>query len=193
MNWLDIVTVGIIAVGGIYGLLRGILRMATTLVSLVAGIYVALLYYGEVGHLIQTWVSAVSTTVADALGYAVAFTTVFVIVEAVGHMLMRVAETINLGWLDRLGGMAFGAAISGVICGLLLMLLTATMPADAALLRGSELAPQVLYYTETLLNYVPPQVKQAYQSKRDSLTRYWLQHLAPQPAASPQASASASP
>jgi membrane protein required for colicin V production len=193
VNWLDMIIIAIVAVGAVYGLLRGILRMATMLISLLAGIYLALVYYAEVGGLIQKWFPAASSTVAAALGYAAVFALVFVIVEASGYLLMRVVETVNLGWLDRLGGMLFGAAISAAVCGLLLMLMTAAMPADAALLRDSEIAPQVLDYTETLLNYIPPQVKQAYQAKRDSLTRYWLHHLAPQAASSAQTHASPSP
>jgi membrane protein required for colicin V production len=193
VNWLDLIIIAIVATGAVYGLFRGILRMATTLVSLVAGIYLALLYYAEVGSLVQKWFPSASATVATALGYAAVFLVVFVIVEAIGHLLMHVVQTVNLGWLDRLGGMLFGGAISAAICGLLLMLMTAAMPAEAALLRDSELAPQVLDYTETLLDYIPPQVKQAYQTKRESLTRYWLRNLAPRSRSSSQPQASASP
>jgi membrane protein required for colicin V production len=193
VNWLDVIIIAIVAVGAIYGLFRGILRMATTLVSLIAGIYLALLYYAQVGALIQQRVVAVSPTVAAALGYAVVFVLVFVIIEVAGHLLMRLVETVNLGWLDRLGGMAFGAAISAAICGLLLMLLTAAMPADAALLQTSQLAPEVLDYTEAMLYYIPPQVKQAYREKRDSLTRYWMHHLGPRAGPSPEAHTSPSP
>jgi len=41
------------------------------------------------------------------------------------------------------------------------------------LLQNSELAPGILSYDQKLLGYVPPQVKQIYQDKRDQLARYW--------------------
>jgi predicted phosphoadenosine phosphosulfate sulfurtransferase len=50
------------------------------------------------------------------------------------------------------------------------------LPADAALLSQSQLAPRVLHYTDLLLNYIPPEVKTIYDRKRRELTRYWMQH-----------------
>jgi uncharacterized protein YvpB len=56
---------------------------------------------------------------------------------------------------------------------LTIMLLTATLPANTALLQQSTFAPQVLAYDRELMAYVPPYLKQAYQNKRDQLVRSW--------------------
>ena len=49
MNGLDYVAVALLAIGAIYGLQRGALRMVTSAVSLVAAIYFASLYYARAG------------------------------------------------------------------------------------------------------------------------------------------------
>lgn len=181
MNGLDFVIVVIGAAGAIYGIMRGALRMMTSAVSLAAGIYFASLHYERWGAIAVRQL-AVSPALGAAIGYAAVFAAVFAAVEIAGALAVRLLRTIHLGWFDRLGGGALGLAITGALVGLGLMTLAALLPADAALLRQSELAPHVLSFTEALISFVPAEVKQAYDAKRAQLYRYWLQHALAPPA-----------
>ncbi len=195
MNWLDVVLITIGVLGAAYGLTRGVLRMVTSVLSLFAAIYVALLYYPQASALLVRVLPGQSSIVRAALGYAIIFGVVFVAIELSGVLLMRLVRTVHLGWLDRLGGGIFGLAVATAIAGLGLMVATALLPAKALALRDSLLAPHVLNYTEASLDLIPPQLKEAYREKRQALAQYWLGHLG-QPAASPstpKAEPSASP
>jgi uncharacterized membrane protein required for colicin V production len=101
---------------------------------------------------------------------------------------------VHMNPLDRLAGGLLGAAIAGVFGGLIVMLMAAVLPPDAALLRNSQLVPMLLAYNEMLVGYIPGDAKLAYEHNRDDLMRFWVQNAmkdanpAPSPAALPSSS-----
>jgi membrane protein required for colicin V production len=177
MNGLDYLIIALASLGAIYGLSRGALGMVTSVVSLLAGLYVASLHYSWASTIIQGQLD-VSPTAAAALGYAAVFAVVFVIVEFGGRLAARALRTVHLGWVDRLGGGALGAGIACAVAGLCAMVMAAVLPVEAPLLRQSQLAPYALRYTEVLIGYVPAKVKDAYFRKRADLFRYWVKRTA---------------
>jgi len=181
MNGLDTVILVVIALAAIYGLLRGALRMATSIVALIAGIYVASIYYPQVASFVQPRFS-LGPSSAAAIGYVVVFAAVFAVIATIGEFVGRLLHVARLGWMDRLLGAAVGVVVSGALVGLLLMILTTLLPMDATILRQSELTPIMLRYAETLRAYVPNEMMDSYRVKRDELWRLWLQGA---PTASP--------
>ncbi len=184
MNQLDYAIVAIAALGAIYGLARGALRMATSTAALIAGIYIASIYYSRVAGFAEQEL-ALKPTTAAAIGYVVVFVAVFAAIAVAGGTFARLLHIARLGWIDRLCGAALGVAAAGAVAGLMLMTLTAILPAGAPLLGRSELAPRVLRYTESLIAYIPAEFKETYQSKRAELARLWFESGAPTPTESP--------
>ncbi len=175
MNGLDVAILVLAGLGVLWGLRRGVLRMATSIVALAAGIYFASIYYPAVRDFALSHLP-IGPTAAAVIGYALVFLLVFGVIQSAGGVLIRLVHTVSLGWIDRLLGGVVGGAIALAIAGLVLMVLTAVLPADAALLSQSKLAPRVLNYADAMLAYIPPEVKALYNTKRRELTRYWLQH-----------------
>ncbi len=90
-------------------------------------------------------------------------------------------------------GAAVGATIMAVATGLVVMFMAVVLPADAAIIRDSSLAPRLLLYNQELVRYIPDDVKQAYETKRAEIIRGWIEketRLTESPVASPQASPS---
>jgi membrane protein required for colicin V production len=172
MNWLDYVLLAIIGLSAVHGLSHGALRMLTSLLSLVLGIYGASMWHGQAGTLAQSHLGT-SPLTSEIIGYAVVFVVIFVAVEAVGQRIVALAEVARLNLLDRLAGAGLGAVLGAIFAGLNIVLLTALLPSNYPLLQDSQLAPKILSYDRELMKYIPPQVKQIYQDKRDQLTRYW--------------------
>jgi membrane protein required for colicin V production len=173
MNGLDVAIVVVAVLGAFYGLGRGVLRMATSLISLGAALYLASLYYLRVGGLAAGELH-LSPPVAAVIGFVVVFFAVFVAVELAGSIVARLIRTVHLSWIDRLLGAAAGCALTLVIAGFALMLATAILPAQAPLLRNSTLAPRVMSFAQGLVSFIPPEVEGLYQRKREQLERYWL-------------------
>lgn len=173
MNGLDIAIIAIVGIGAFGGLTRGALRMATSVLSLVLGIYAASVYYGRAAAIAHKYLST-SPTMSALIGYVAVFAIVFFAIEYAGATVVRLAQIIHLSWIDRLAGGLLGAAIGALIAGFVVLGLTALLPPNPSLLRNSRLAPQVLGYNQVLMAYVPPQVKKAYEEKRSELYRQWI-------------------
>jgi uncharacterized membrane protein required for colicin V production len=193
LNGFDFVGVVLLAIGAIYGLQRGALRMVTSVVALAAAIYFASIYYNMAGAFAETKLGS-SHTVGAVIGYVVVFALIFSAVEIIGSFAIRLIHVVHMNPLDRLAGGLLGAAIAGVFGGLLVMLMAAVLPPDAALLRNSQLVPMLLAYNEMLVGYIPGDAKLAYERNRDDLMRFWVQNAmkdanpAPSPAALPSPS-----
>ena len=198
LNGLDYAAIALFAVGAIYGVHRGALRMVTSVVSLAAAVYFASLYYTKAGSFAQTQLGS-SHTVGAVVGYVAIFALIFMAVEIIGSSAIRLMQIVHLGPLDRLAGGLLGAGIAGVFAGLAVMLMAAVLPPDAAILRNSQLVPMLLAYNEMLVGYIPGDARLAYERNRDDLMKYWVQNAlkgansapvatAPSPAASPSPS-----
>jgi uncharacterized membrane protein required for colicin V production len=193
LNGFDFVGVVLLAIGAIYGLQRGALRMVTSVVALAAAIYFASIYYNMAGAFAETKLGS-SHTVGAVVGYVVVFALIFSAVEIIGSFAIRLIHLVHMNPLDRLAGGLLGAAIAGVFGGLIVMLMAAVLPPDAALLRNSQLVPMLLAYNEMLVGYIPGDAKLAYEHNRDDLMRFWVQNAmkdanpAPSPAALPSSS-----
>ncbi len=194
LNGFDYVAIALFALGAIYGLQRGAFRMVTSVVSLVAAVYFASLYYNKAGSFAEAQLGS-SHTVGAVVGYVAVFALIFAAVEIVGSSAIRLMQIVHLSPLDRLAGALLGAGIAGVFVGLAVMLMAAMLPPDAPLLRSSQLVPMLLAYNEMLVGYIPGDAKLEYERNRDDLMRYWVQNAvkgasyAPSPAALPSPSA----
>jgi uncharacterized membrane protein required for colicin V production len=195
LNGFDYVAIALFAVGAIYGLQRGALRMVTSVVALAAAVYCASFYYNKAGALAETQLGS-SHAVGAVIGFVAVFALIFAAVEIIGSSAIRLAQIVHLSPLDRLAGAILGAGIAAVFAGLAVMLMAAVMPPDAALLHNSQLVPMLLAYNEILVGYIPGDAKLAYERNRDDLMKYWVQNAvkvansapAPSPAASPSPS-----
>jgi membrane protein required for colicin V production len=193
LNGFDFVGVALLAIGAIYGLQRGALRMVTSVVALAAAIYFASIYYNMAGAFAETKLGS-SHTVGAVIGYIVVFALIFSAVEIIGSFAIRLIHVVHMNPLDRLAGGLLGAAIAGVFGGLIVMLMAAVLPPDAPLLHNSQLVPMLLAYNEMLVDYIPGDARLAYQRNRDDLMRFWVQNAmkdanpAPSPAALPSPS-----
>jgi membrane protein required for colicin V production len=191
MNGLDFAIVIALSVGAIYGLSHGAIRMLTSVVALFGGIYFASIYYPAAATLIERQFGS-SPVEASLIGYIVLFAALFFVIEIVGTMLMRMLHVVHMSWVDRLVGAAIGATVVAIGAGFVVMMMAIVLPADAQVLNQSRLAPRLLMYNQELVNFIPEDVKQAYETKRAEIIRSWVEKETrlTEPVASPQASPS---
>src|SRR5260370_10399820 len=109
MNGLDYLAVALFAIGAIYGLQRGALRMVTSVVSLAAAVYFASLYYSKAGAFAETQMGS-SHTVGAVIGYVAVFALIFTVVEMIGSSTLRLLQIAHLSVLDRLPRRVLAAA-----------------------------------------------------------------------------------
>jgi membrane protein required for colicin V production len=174
MNGLDYLILVMIALGAIHGSSRGILRIASSLIALVAGVYLASLYSHQAGAYLTRTFSVRPGT--GALGYVIIFLTVMVVVAWGGDKLAQLIRAVHMSWVDRLGGALVGAALGALVAGLVVVVVTVMLPVDAPFIRQSKLAPRVLDYSHDLAGFVPVDVRDAYYYRESQLITYWNEH-----------------
>jgi len=172
-NGLDYAIIAVVGFGALYGLGRGALRMATSILSLALGLYAASTWYLRVAAFAAKQLGT-GPALSRALGYAIVFLLVFVAIEFAGRRIIVLVNLVNLGCIDRLAGGIFGAGIGVVLAGLAIVAMTAFSAPNPPMITDSQFAPTVLAYNEALLAYVPPEVKKEYETKREQVYRYWV-------------------
>ena len=194
LHGLDYLLIAIGAIGALYGLRRGALRMITSVLSLGAGCYIATLYYARVGALAESQFG-VRAAVGSVIGYLIVFAIIFAAVEIIGGAAIRLLQIAHLSPLDRLAGGMLGASVAAALAGLTVILIATVIPPDSPTLRDSRLVPMLLAYNQALVGLIPGDTKLAYERTRDHLMKSWVQNalkarsIVPSPAASPSPSA----
>jgi uncharacterized membrane protein required for colicin V production len=188
VNGLDFFIVAAIGLGAIYGSARGVLRIASSLIALVAGAYFASLYsHSADASLVRAF--GVRPATASVLGYVIIFIAVMVFVAWVGGRIAAVVRAVHMSWADRLGGAMVGAALGALLAGLVVALTTLTFPSDTPVIRQSQLAPHFLNMTYDLANLIPPEMRASYNHQKAQFIAYWNRHIATPPGPSGSATA----
>jgi membrane protein required for colicin V production len=180
MNGLDYLILGLIGLGAMRGSAGGVLRIASSLIGLIAGVYLASVYNHEAGEFLERALT-LRPEVASALGYVAIFLAVMVTVAWGGARLTELIQVVHLTWADRLGGALVGAALGTLVAGFVVVILTAAMPAEASLVRRSRLAPNVLEFNHVLAGFVPHDIRDAYMRREAQLIQYWQEHRSDAP------------
>jgi len=117
MNWLDIVIIVAMIVTCWLGLRVGIIKAVLFLGGLVVGIILAGHYYVSFSEQLS-FISR--TDVARIVAFAIILVGVMVICGIAAYLLKQAASVAMLGWVNRLGGAAFGLALGAISCSALL-------------------------------------------------------------------------
>ena len=119
MSWLDILILISLVASFAGGMASGFLRSLLTLIGIMAGIFVAGRWYGNLAaHLGFITHEGAANTVAFAL--IVLF--IMLIAAVIAQILRTIVARIWLGWLDRLLGGLTGLFIGALFWGFLLAL-----------------------------------------------------------------------
>lgn len=122
MNYLDIIIAIILILFAIGGLRNGIIREAFSLVAFLGGIYGAFKlsdyvgkWLGEIIDVSPEWMSVIS--------FIIVFIALALLINWLGNMLAKLIESLNLGFIDKIGGLVFGVAKGFLLIGVLILIL----------------------------------------------------------------------
>jgi membrane protein required for colicin V production len=136
---VDAAALGIVGIAVLRGFGLGLVREAFSLGS-IAVAYAAVVLYtgrvaawieresgGEVGALVAPWLAGAAIVVAGIAGTVI-----------LGRLGKRGARLAGLGWLDRAGGVALGAAEGLLVVGILLQLAAALLGREHPVIASSK-------------------------------------------------------
>jgi membrane protein required for colicin V production len=120
MTSLDIVLVVFLVYGVIRGLKNGLFVELASLVSFFIGIYIAVKF----SYLIANIIGDGTSKTIKVIAFVVTLVLVVVGIHLLAKVFSKVASTLFLGWLNRLGGAFLGVLritlLLGIVLGLLI-------------------------------------------------------------------------
>jgi membrane protein required for colicin V production len=131
---------------------RGLIRVLFSLGGLVAGILLASWNYRTLAPRLLHWAHPLAT--AQAVAFLLILVGVIVVASLLGRILRKTVSAVGLGFLDRLGGAAFGF-VRGCLAGVALMMAIAAFYPASKTIANSTLTPYFLAGAHAVCFVVP--------------------------------------
>jgi membrane protein required for colicin V production len=171
MNAFDIIVVVILAYSLIRGLFRGLVKELASIIGVLGGFFAAYSFYKVGASYLSGLVS--NPAYRNILAFLVIFCAVAVLVNVLAIIIKYLLKIVFLGWLDRLGGFAFGVVKGVLIVSVIFLALTAFLPKGTPLIRDSLTAPYVSVVSEKLAILVSSDIKSEFLAKLEVLKKVW--------------------
>lgn len=137
MIWVDYFILAIVTVSALLSLWRGFIKEALSLVSWVAALWVAMLFFDDLSRYLAQWIE--TRSVRGAVAFATIFVGTVIAGSVVNYLVGKLVEKSGLSATDRALGVLFGVARGVVIVAVLVML------------AGLTAVPQDAWWNESLL------------------------------------------
>ena len=111
--WVDYLLLAIIAVSALLSLWRGFVKEALSLASWIVALWVALLFFNDLGDALARWIDTPS--VRNAVAFGILFVVTVLIGSMVAYLAGQFVAKTGLTATDRALGMIFGIARGVVI------------------------------------------------------------------------------
>lgn len=120
MNWLDIVICILLLIGLWKGYLNGFFIELTSLIALIAAIYGSIYFSNYAGDWLRDQFDWEETYIAIA-SFVITFVAIIFIITYIGKLITKVVKTVQLSFLNKLAGAAFGLVKMGFLASVILM------------------------------------------------------------------------
>ncbi len=118
MNWLDIIIIVAVVIPVLLCLRIGIIKAVLSLAGLIGGVILAGHYYGALAERL-TFIPQAS--VAKIAAFAIILVGVMIIAAVLAKLLKQITSVTMLGWVNHVGGAAFGLVLGAIFCSALLV------------------------------------------------------------------------
>lgn len=151
MNWLDIAILVVLVIATFTGLKTGIIKAVLSLAGLIFGVILAGRFYVPLAANL-TFIP--QENVAKIVAFVLILVGVMVIAGILASFLKWAVSIVMLGWVNRLGGAAFGLLMGATFCGALLAIWGKFLGIGDTIIE-SALARVLLDYFPIILTLLP--------------------------------------
>ncbi len=172
-TFLDFVFAIVIVLSTGFALTKGLAREVISLVALIAGFILAILYYPVTAH----WFLEFSRneSVANLIGFMIIFLGCILIGAVAAFLVNRFVKMASLEWVDRLLGGLFGFLRGWAIASIIILALIA-FPVRENLVARSYLAPYLLAGARAAALMVPQDMKNRFNDEYKKVLQQWNQN-----------------
>lgn len=119
MNAIDIIILILLAWGAFRGFTQGFILQVVTFIALIIGVWASIAFSDNMAGFLTKNMD-ITGKYLPVLSFVLIFVLVVVVAHLIGMLLTRFIEITSLGWLNRLGGVAFGVLKMAFIASVLL-------------------------------------------------------------------------
>lgn len=152
LTGFDWLLIGVLAWSTIAAFMRGLIRVLFSLGGLVLGILLASWNYRTLAPRLLHWAHPLAT--AQAVAFVLILVGAIVVASLLGRVLRKTVSAVGLGFLDRLGGAAFGF-VRGCLAGVAIMMMIAAFSPGSETIAKSTLTPYFLAGAHAVCFVVP--------------------------------------
>ena len=152
MNFIDIIISIFVLLFAYKGLKRGIIKELISLLSLILGIYIAINFSFLLEDYLTKNLSKYEEFVS-IISFTMVFLIVFLSLKTAGFLIRKLVKSLQLGFLDKLLGLLFGASKIALILSFLLLEIQHLSSTFGNIIPQKEIKKSVLY--RPVYNIVP--------------------------------------
>jgi len=168
MSIFDAIIIIIIMILGIKGFFNGFIKEIAGFIGIVGGLYLASIFYHQVGVFINDNLMVIKNHSAiDLVGFVEVFFGFWVVCLFIGFLLSKILKIAALGIFDRLLGLIFSAGKFFIIVSVILTLLYQVeffKEKFENIYKNSKLAPIMLQIGEKIINLNPKELEKKFKN-----------------------------
>lgn len=153
MNWLDILLLVFIIASVIGGLMSGIIKILFTVAGLIIGVILAGNFSGALADKL-TFISDPGT--ANIVAFIFIMVVVMLIAGILAFVIKKIAETVLLGWINRIGGAVLGLFLGMIFAAAILTIYVKFIGLNATI-EDSWMAVFLLDKFPIVMGFLPSQ------------------------------------
>ena len=169
-TFMDFLFAGIILISIGFAVLKGLVREITSLVALIGGFILAVIYYGAPAHYLHEFTR--NDSVANLLGFLIIFLGCIAIGAIISFIVNRFMKAAKIQWIDRLLGGVFGLLRGWAICSIIVIGIIA-FPIRDGVMAHSVLAPFLLAGARAAVHLVPQNLERQFNEQYKKVLQMW--------------------
>jgi membrane protein required for colicin V production len=171
MNTQDIVFCVILGFLGIRGIFRGLVKEVASILGLVMGFVLANTFHAELAPMLEKPLGGPG--LANLAAYLGIFLGTVAAIFLAATLIRKILRAIMLGWVDSIAGGALGLFKGALLCSIIVMALTAFLPAKAEILTQSQIVPYVNVFNTMLSGALPKEMRDQFLERSRELQKEW--------------------
>ncbi len=174
MNPFDIAIIVVITFCLIRGAFRGIIKEASSIVGVIAGVWAAYSYTESLSQAIEKFGHIFpNPSYVNIFSFLVLFCFVFAAVSALGVLIKYLLKIFFLAWVEKIFGAGFGFVKGFMIVSVLLLILTTFLDPGTSIIKNSILSPYVTTAAETMSRFASKDMRHKFSSKLEVAKKSW--------------------
>lgn len=145
MTWIDMVIIGLIALGAIRGFMNGFISQLAALAGLIVGFFVAKALYVALAAKLTLYIPDTSMTITQIIAFVAIWIIVPLLFALAGSIFTHAAKVLSLGGFNRILGFLLGGVKWVLLIGLFINVLE-YIDTDNRFVKQTNKQESTLYY-----------------------------------------------